>query len=447
MAGTYTSFTLADALGDMGERLYDPNHIHWVDAELTIYIQEAIRTFNALTNHFREEGSFSSTVNQAFYDLPTVLPTLRAQTFTTLRAVNQICYQLLEPPPVGNLWVGTEQYSLADILSALQQARDTFLLETGIVITESSVAVDPFPSDGQVDLNDSIINLRRLSWRQGNGIETVVRRDDTWGFTNYRTDWQASVAAPPTAYSISTTPPLVVQLGPISSQTGTLKLLTIDHGATPNLLSANQSLGVPNDWAWVVIMGALAQLFQRDGLALDVGRAKYCEARWDDGLDRAKAAAVVMAATVNGLNTPLGAVSDADAYSSSWPMVSGNPRRALTMGHTLVGLWPPPGVPVGGGSYTVALDVVRNAPIPVDPADYLQIGDELINDVLDYAQHLAQVKEGAGQIDAAMGLLEQFTGVCKTTIDVKRASQPAADAAEDQTVQDRRTVAYEIANG
>src|SRR5262245_43725026 len=100
----YTSVTLADAIGDMGERLYDPEHIHWVDAELTIYIQEAIRTFNALTNHFREGASFSSTVNQAFYDLPTILPTLRAQTFTTQRAVQMICYQLLEPQPVGNLW-------------------------------------------------------------------------------------------------------------------------------------------------------------------------------------------------------------------------------------------------------------------------------------------------------------------------------------------------------
>lgn len=442
-AGTYTEFTLADALVDMGSRLYDPQHVRWSVEELTIYVQQALRTFNALTNHFRDVASFDTVNKQAFYDIAEIAPTLRAQTFTVADAVNQICYQLLEPPPNGNLWVGSAQYNLGDILSALQQARDTFLLETGVVVTHRVVPVDANPVTGKVPLPESVINVRRAAWQTSNGYIVVIRRDDAWGITNYGQGWQTPRATAPTAYSVSTTPPLVLQFAPLTNVRGSLDLLTIESGSEPNLLGSTL-LGVPDDWAWVVIFGALAQLLQRDGLAVDPARAGYCQSRWDDGLERAKQAAVVIDAIVNGINTPLGSVLDADAYSPDWQMVSGVPRRVLTMGQTIVGLWPPAGIPPGGGSYAVSLDVARNAPVPVELSDPLQIGKELVNDLLDYAQHLALFKEGAGALQTAMGLLSQFTGVCGTTIELAQASQPNQSAAVAQTSQDSRVVAYRI---
>ena len=441
--GTYTAFTLADALVDMGSRLYDPLHVRWTEPELTIYIQQAIRTFNALTNHFRDVATFDTVNKQAFYNIATVAPSLREQTITINDVVDQICYQLLEPVPVGGLWAGTEQYNLEDILSAIQQARDTFLLETGVIVTHRVLAVPSAPTAGKVSLPESVINIRRMAWTTANGYIIVIRRDDSWGITNFGRGWQVAQSVAPIAYSVSTTPPLVVQLAPITTQFGSLDMLTIESGTAPAMVG-DVLLGVPDDWAWVVIFGALAQLLQRDGLAVDPQRAGYCQSRWEDGLERAKAAAVVVDATVNDVNTPLGSVSDADAYSPDWQMVSGVPRRILTMGQTLVGLWPPAGIPPGGGSYEVVLDLVQNAPVPTALSDALQIGQELINDILDYAQHLALFKEGPGALQTAMGLLEQFTGICGTTISVARASQPNLDSTVGQTPQDRRVVAYRI---
>lgn len=444
MAGIYTTVTLADALGDMGSRLYDPNHVRWPEAELTIYIQQALRTYNALTNHFREETTFTSTVGEAFYDLPTICPSLRAQTYSVAEAVEQIAWQLMEPPPQGNSWVGTLQFNLTDILQAVQQARDTFLLETGVVITHSLLSVPTPSASGSVDLPESIINLRRLAWRTDDGLITVLRREDTWGLTNYAVGWQTASADRPKAYSIGVQPPLVVQLAPVTTGAGTLDLLTIDRGTTPELLTPNLSLGVPNDWAWVVIFGALAQLLQRDGLAIDVGRADYCQARWEHGLKMAKAASVVLAGRVSGSPRPLGSVQDADAYSTAWQMVPANPKRILQAGHTIVGLWPPPGIPSGGGQYTITLDVVRNAPVPTAQTDVLQIGPELVNDILDYAQHLAIFKEcGPGQVEGSMALLNQFMGICGTSVSLSTASRPNDPAAINQTPQDTRVVAYE----
>jgi hypothetical protein len=440
--GTYTTVTLGDALNDMGGRLMDPHHVRWPVPELKIYIREAIRTYNALTGHFRDEASFVSASPEPFYYLPTVLPTLREQTFSVGDAVDQICWQLLEPPPVGGLWVGTLQYNLQDVLSALQEARDTFLLETGIVQTISQLPVSPFPSDGAVDLPEEIINLRRLGWLTADGITTLLRRDDQWGLTNYRPAWQAVSARPPRAYSVSTQPPLVVQLAPVSSVPGTLNLLTVNRGGTVSMVAPTTPLGVPNDWAWVVIFGALGQLFQRDGVALDDQRAQYCNQRWQHGLQQARAASVVLSARIQGIQCELASVADADLYSASWPLVAGIPKVILTAGHTVVALNPPPGVPTGGGDFTVLLQVVRNAPIPVLDSDPIQIGPELTNDLLDYAQHLALIKEGGPQIAGNKGLLDQFMTLTGTTLAMKWASDPQEIAATDQTMQDAVMVPY-----
>lgn len=440
----YTTTTLGDALADLGNRLMDPNHVRWPAEELILYVQQGLRTYNALTNHFRETASFVSTVNQAFYDLPTVLPTLRAQDYTVSEAITQIAYMLLEPPPVGNFWSGTLQYSLSDLMSALQQARDTFLMETGIVQTRSVMVIDPTPGDGLIDLSENVVNVRRLAWRTDDGVVTLLRRADQWALTNYFVDWQTATALPPKGYSVSTQPPLQVQLAPFSTVPGQLELLTVDRGAVPNLLIPGQSLGVPNDWAWVVIYGALAQLFQRDGIALDMGRAGYCDQRWQHGLKMAKQAAVVLAAQISGVSCTIGAVHDADTYAPTWEMVSATPLRVLTAGHTVVALCPPPGIPPGGGQFTVTLQVVRNAPVPVAIGDYLQVGPEVLNDLLDYVQHTALLKEGVGQTQGSQGLLDQFMALCGTTLAIQWGSQPNEVAASSQTSQDAESVAYQV---
>ena len=440
MAGIYTAFTLADAINDMGSRLYDPQHIRWSESELTVYIQQAIRTYNAFTNHYRTSVEFETEPGQTFYDLGTVAPDERGLSYTVREAVDQLLWHLLEPPLNGTLWTGTEQYSIDDVLSALQQARDTFLMETGAVITSSSQVV-PASATGVVSIAEDIVAVRRASWTLPSGT-SPLRRDDQWGLVNYGVGWQTPRAARPTSYSVSTQRPLQVQVAPVTSTEGTLGLLTVNRGVAPDLLETDQSLGVPNDWAWVVLFGALAQLFQRDGLAQDAARAAYCDQRWSDGLMRAKAAAVVLAAKVDGSWLPLGSVPDSDAYSPFWQSVPARPRNVLTMGQTLIGLRPPAGVPTGGGNYDVTLDIVRNAPVPVELSDALQIGNEIVNDLLDYAQHLAVLKEGSVQIQESIGLLNQFATMCGTVVQIQTASNPTEMAALGQTQQDERVEVY-----
>ena len=442
----YQTTTLSEALVLLGNRLMDPSGVRWTDPEKTIYLQEALRSWNALTGFYRGRGGFTTVSGQAFYDLPTVLSSLRGYTFTDQRAIQEICYHLMEPIPTGSTWNGTSQFTLVQVVEAVQEARDKFLYQTGAVITPSTIGVNPVPSNGRIDLSENIANVRRVSWRTADGIRTVLFRDDEWSLATYaRRSWGVQADIVPKAYSTGETPPLTLQIAPVPSATATVDLLTINRGAEidPNVPAV---LGVPDDWCWVVIFGALTVLLQRDGLASDPARAAYCQSRWLDGVKQAKAAAVSLDGLIGTSTATLGSVSDADYYSPQWQTNPAVPRRLLTAGQNLIGTWPIAGVPTTGGGYAVTLDVVRNAPLPSVGADYLEVGPELLEGILDYAQHLASFKEGPAALQAAQTLLDRFYALAGATIEIQWASSPNRMAATDQTKEDQQALAYATTN-
>ena len=435
----YTVPTLAQARTELASRLNDTGMVRWISAELDIYIQEAIRTFAAWTSHFREQVSFSTVVGDAFYDLPTVISTLRQQTVTNHDLVTAIQYHLLEPATPA-LWSGTDQFTLAQVSAAIERRRDLFLQETGAVLTRSETVSTP-PASGRVALAEAVLTVRRAAWRPtGTQLLLNLLRDDEWGATHYTRGWIASTD-PPGAYSVSVTPPLTLQLIPPTTLEGTLDLVAVQKGATLATATA-ASLGIPNDWAWVVKWGALADLLQGDGLALDPQRAGYCEIRWQQGIMAAKAASVVLAGQIAGASSQIGPLSDADAYSPLWQLVPGTPESLLVAGQTLLAVWPPPGAV--GGPWTITLDVVRNAPIPTAGGDILQIGGDVYDTILDYAQHLAVLKDGPGALQLSMPLLERVLKVVGVQLELQQASQPARAPILGQTRQDERTKPREL---
>ncbi len=442
----YTAVTLTQALALLGSRLMDPTEVRWTAPEKTRYIQESLRTWNALTAFYRDGASFTTTQNEAFYDLAVIAPTMRPQTVTVEQAVDLLVYHLLEPVPVAAAWVGSGQFTLPQLIDAVEQVRDAFLLETAAVIHRRTQLVDPVPADGRVDMSESVANVRRAAWKTANGIITILRREDEWGLTHYASrSWITAGADAPIAYSVGETPPLELQLAPLSTTAGTLDLLTVERG--PALTAYDTTLlAIPDDWVWVVIFGALAELLNKDGIAYDPARSEYCKARYDHGVQLAAAAPVLFDSRISGSPVEIGSVADADAYSASWQMVSAVPRRILAIGQTLVACWPPPGVPVGGGGFTVSFDLVRNAPIPSAGGDFLQVGPELVDTILDYAQHLALVKEGVMAIQQSSSLLEKFMEMSQTEIALEWASSPNREAVIDQTTQDKRVTLYEESN-
>lgn len=426
----YTAPTLAQAKAALAARLNDASMVHWIDAELGIYLVEALRIWNAWTAHWRGRGTFNAVMAQAFYDLGDALPALRAMTVTNHDVVAAIQYHLLEPP-TPTAWTGTAQFTLAQVSQAVQRRRDLFLQLTGAVLTRTVTAYAA-PADGRLALDERVLLVHRAAWRPtATQFLRVLRRTDEWGSDHFHPTWVT--AGTPVGYSVAATPPLTLQLMPVPSLDGELDLISTSRGdqfANPALSAL---LGVPDDWAWVVKYGALADLLGGDGLQLDPVRALYCEQRWQQGVAMAISASVVLSARVNDQPVVMGALADADSYSPLWQLLGGVPTRILTAGQNLVATWPP----AGGGAYVVTLDVVRNAPVPAVDADVLQVGADLYDTILDIAQATATFKEGPAQNQAVVQtLLQRAANVAGINLAIQQASQPARSAMLEQTRDD-----------
>lgn len=442
----YTQPSLLDAQTALAARLNDSGYVRWLAPELAAYLREALRTWNCWTGRSRVQSSFTSVANQTFYDLPTEIPSYRGYTVTNWDLVSDIQYALLEPAAPGGTWTGTDQFTLEQISAAIQRRRDQFLRETGIVLTSTS-ATYAATADGRFDLPEDVSVLRRVQWTpQATTLKATLARTTEWAGTNFQPTWVSSSQAP-MAYSVSAVPPLTVQLMPPPSGDGDLATVSINTGAAIDP-TVQTVLRIPDDFCWVVKYGALADLLNDDALALDPERAQYCEQRWQQGIDYARRSPVTLAARINNVPVRIAAVSDADSYSPLWDLIPGAPTSVLLTGGNLVALWPPPrtsGSDGAGTQWSVTLDLVRNAPVPTLPDDVLQIGQDVYDTILDIAQHLAVMKEGVGQLQTSLQLLERAARAAGITLKFEQAQEPDRAAIRGQQQQDRRSLPEQLA--
>jgi hypothetical protein len=108
--------TYAQAKAQLAAKLGDPNRVFWTDQELGDLILDALRTWNAYTDFFRGHASFSTVAGQQFYDLRTVTPAMIST----------------------SSWIGTEMFTMNDLVLALCRRQRAFLMETGHVIEETT---------------------------------------------------------------------------------------------------------------------------------------------------------------------------------------------------------------------------------------------------------------------------------------------------------------------
>ena len=428
------------AVTELSVRLGDAAGTHWTGPELQRYLLEALRVYNALTQVSRDRASFTGTLSTAYYDLPTVISGLRGYTLKDQDVVTDLEYALLEPP-TPTVWSGTAMFTLAGLTQPLTRRRDRFLWETGVVQTRTVTAGVTPDANGRLSLPSTTVALRRVVWVVG-GASTVAMRDDEWNMDAFSRAWPTAVVPGILAYSVGVTPPLTLQFAPPPNAIGTLDTIGVNLGAALNP-STGVLLGIPDDFAWVLKWGVLADLLSPSGPAADPARASLCAQLWQIGIQAAKQAAVVLSAEVNGVAVPTTGLSPSDFFAPAWFTTSGAPNTALVAGHNLLGLDP---IPDANGPYTVTLDVVRNQPVPTLLTDcYFVGGIALTNLLLDYAQFVALFKEGTDQaLGAAQGLLQRFLDGCNIGITLDLAVTPDRPPLFDQTQQDEHQVARTI---
>lgn len=408
----YTAVTLTQAIADLSQRLYDAHPTatpFWDDTEKAIYIREALRVWNAMTGFWRDSFVFGLTTNQTWYDIsdPADAPgTLRAMTITDDDLVTEMEYHLLEPP-TGKTWTGSLQFGINDLLQAVARRRDELVALTGCTLVQTTV---PAPA-GRIILNDKVVDIRRVAWIPVSGqgySNSPMWPDDSFALQAYERNYTTQAPGKPFTYRQSTEPPLSFAPNIDPAVPGSYDVLTVEAGAALDVIITS-TMNVPDDWAWVIKYGALADLMGRDSVSRDPLRQKYCEMRYQQGVQVLMNNSAILAARIDNRPLDIEAVSSADQYRPRWQAeTNGSPTVLLTAGLNLVAVAPA----MAASLKSLTLDVVENAPVPVLPTDPIQVSRDGYDAMLDYSQHIASWKMGGAEFLQTFPLMQRFYKQC-----------------------------------
>jgi hypothetical protein len=396
---TYSWLQYAAARQQLASRLADSGNVFWTDAENGIYLKKALRMFNALTFTWKVDFTFVNTTLWNSLGLLANSPRLR--TLTSNDSFTAMQYHLLEPP-TGGTWTGTSQFNINDFADALQGSRDEMLqvsncnqsLLSGIALT---------PNSRRTILPDTVIDVERVRFVPATGTPTVLSRDDVVAQEFYQAGFWQSLDGTPNVFMMTAEPPLAFDVDVPPNQPGTYEAVVLQCGAAFVPPTATL-LNIPDDFAWVLEWGAIAELLGRESEATDRLRALYCQKRFEDGLKLLLKTPWAMLGKVNQVGCDMPSIVVMDRYAPGWDATPASFGPCVVVG----------GIdfiaaPVGAG---VGVTVLGNAPVPVLDADYVQVSQANWDTVLDLAQVFAAFKMGGAEFQEALQLEARAVQAC-----------------------------------
>ena len=463
-SGSYSWLSLSTAINQLGQRLnvVPSASSFWTTAELQIYLTTALQMYNCFTWQWRTDFAFNPTSLWNSLGSITGSPRLRTTTDTTV--YTELEYLLMEPPS-GSTWTGTNQFSISVLAQALQRRRDEILQVTNanqgllpaigltpgttrtllpqqvldvervrylpVIVnttgTASSGAMSIAVAStvgvavGQIV---SAVNVNYWTTVTGIGIGSVtislptagvvsgaiqflqpstLYRDDTVAQEFYEAPLYQQPAGTPNTFSLSSEPPLSFNVDIPPNNAGTYEAIVTQTGSpfnppTPTLI------GIPNDFAWVLEWGALADLLGQEAESTDRERADYCLKRYQDGLQLMLRSPWIELGKINGQAVNCDSIVDTDRYMPEW---DSNPTGfgpvIVTGGIDLIA------APLGG---SVSVTVLGNAPILDSTNTYLQISQADADIMFDLAQARAMFKVAGEEWKQALELEQRAIQGC-----------------------------------
>lgn len=399
----YAWIQFAAARQQLANRLADPNHLFWTDVENGLYLIEALRVWNALTEVFYADFSFVQTVADKWYNLATMKDSPRIRTVTDSDIYTLIEYHLLEPPS-GGTWTGTSQFTMAMLRGALQRRSDEI-----IQVSSSNLAqlapIGMTPLVRTVFLPDTVLEPRRTRYLPiAPGYGVTLARDDYWAWDRF-VPYHQQTPGQPVSWGVIEGPPLTLAVDFPPDMPAQLDIIALMAGpsfAPP----AATVMPFPDDWTWVAKWGAMADLLGQESETTDVPRAQFCLQRYMDGLKAIVASNWLVYGRINGLVVDTPALAEMDHYSPDWEIDQSAWPSIVVAGMDF--LAPCPVLTWPTDIQGVLLRLVRNAPIPVADDDYVQVSRDTFDAILNYAQAIAMFKQGGAEFAAGAPLLEQF---------------------------------------
>lgn len=412
MAPQFTWIQFLAARNILAQRLADPNKTFWTDDELKLYLWEALRTWNALTETWNEEFVFTANSAGVWYNIGTLPGSPRQRTVLDTDLYTIMEYHLLEPP-TGGVWTGTSQFSIADLQGALQRRRDEVIQVSACNLS----LVPPYasvPNTFGIILTDNTLQPWRARFLPDSsttnyGPPVTLTREDRRAWDAFEPD-HLQTDGLPGSWTVGNGPPLSLDVDVAPNVPGTYELISLLSGPT-FAPPAGTLLGVPDDWSWVCKWGALSDLLSRESEATDRPRAAFCLQRYMSGLAAMKASNWLILAEINGVPVDTPSLSEMDQYSPEWQENETWPTLVVA------GIDYVAPVPVSRNAQilSVELAVTGNAPLPILDNDFVQVSRDVFDSILNYAQVLAAFKQGGQEFEDTLQLLEEFAIAAEQT--------------------------------
>lgn len=426
MTPSFQSVTWGQLQQELALRLNDVNNVRWSVPENKLYLSEALRLWQCLTQQYVLDwattytgpiATWQSTGNPSNPLVGLNMTSPRWQTLKDANIYTYIQYHLLEPPTGNGTWTGTSQFSLQDFVNAFVRRRDHVLQ-----LTDCNVG--PFPTSGpllsitpntnRIQLPDvvaqSILDVRRIRYLPTSGSPVTLHRDDSMAMEYFDTFYQQS-NEPPLTWDVLGSPQQFVTFDTLVNVPNTLDCLGALSGGTVTPPTSSPLL-IPDDFFWVIKYGIMADLLVKETESKDIPRAQYCEKRFQEGVQVMMELPWLLQARINQIPVDTPSFYEADRYDYEWQSNPNAMTQIIRGGIDLFAISPitPPTVNVG-----INLSLVANAVIPATDADYVQVSREILDVILDEAEHLAQFKEAGQEMQESLALHQRFIQMATET--------------------------------
>jgi len=408
----FTYQTFAQTKTALAARLYNTSKQFWIDAELGLYIIEALRSWQALTAYWISEYQFTYagvSTGTNWLNASQITGSPRPYTQRNVDLYSLVLYHLLEPQiaPDGITYLGTPQFSLSDLTGSLERRQNEVLtLIRGNLTRPTPIVLTP--NTRTIILPDNFLDVTRVKYVPPRtptdyGPAQVLWRGDLQSF-QYFTSGYLQQRQNPRNYALSDIPPLELEVDFPPPNPGIMDMLVTLSSTIP-APPGIQPLVVPDDWWWVIKWGVMMDMLNKQSEARDEPRAEYCKSRYIEGVQLLQSAPWIVAASIENVPVDIESVMERDTYDPGWEYKTNARQGIITAGLDTFEIAPLPGL---HPTSSIVLSLVQNAPVPVLDTDNIQVPRDTLDIILDYAEHLAMFKCGGAEFEGTMSLFDNF---------------------------------------
>ncbi len=389
-------------------RIGDLSKSFWTDDEANVLLNEALYTFGAISQSWKNQIEIKTTVAQSFYDITTDL--FAEQGLTGFNLTYQFIVEAINFHLIENITILNPTSEITNLNEILRFARariNQYQYETKLILSRKEFTMNP-PNDNVVIIDDEIIDIVRVGYIDFDELKNpdeihVLNKTDEDSIGQFFRNAFNTTTNIPTFYASILGNLNTIKIYPLPANLGALEIISVNGIPSITIINIGTKVGIPDNLVPYIKWGVLADVYSKDGVAYNPSMAAYCEERWREGIIIGTNYSSILEAKLNGLPIQLDSISSLDNNQNGWQNNIDQPSLIALAGYNILATNCKP-----DEVYSLLMYSITNAYVPLQDDDFVDVKLEYIEILLDYCVHLANVKNGAEMLQLTNNERESF---------------------------------------